>query len=68
MYNKKNIKYLREMPEGELAMLREEAIIIAHTENPVIVFNLMLNIIDKRRKKTKINHNHKKSKFNNRKK
>ena len=53
MYNKENIRYLREMPEGELAMLREEAITIAHTDNPMIVFNLMLNIIDKRRKKNK---------------
>ena len=53
MYNTENVQYLREMPEGELAMLREKAIIIANTENPMTVFNVMLNIIDKERKKNK---------------
>ena len=54
MYNTENIKYMREMPEEELVMLRERAVQIAHTNNPLNVYRVMMSIIDKRRKSQKI--------------
>jgi hypothetical protein len=54
MYNTENIKCMREMPKEELAMLREKAVQIANTNNPLNVYRVMMSIIDKRRKSQKI--------------
>ena len=56
MYNTENIKFMRDMPETELALLREKAIKIANTDNPLDVYRVMMNLIEKQRN-NQINHN-----------
>ena len=56
MHNNENIRYMRDIPEDELSLIREMAIRIAGTDNPVTVFNVMMDIITIR-KKYQINNN-----------
>ena len=46
MNNRENISYLRNMPEEEFFFFREFAVQFAETDEPEIVLECMLNMID----------------------